>query len=147
MVLLFLCLSGQLKVLNVRMATIRAGPHPWAIENFAMVAKHPSAQIIAQDLFTFGAIKSAMDFQVYKEVAWSSWLDFAYLDNNCIYHEGNGCISKRRQTSAIFLTFCNLIPDDYEATQDSTLAMGLSLPFLISGMFIRMAGLIISGLD
>ncbi|KAI8014876.1 Endoplasmic reticulum metallopeptidase 1 [Camellia lanceoleosa] len=47
----------------------QAGPHPWAIENFAMVAKHPSAQIIAQDLFTFGAIKSAMDFQVYKEVA------------------------------------------------------------------------------
>ncbi|KAK4403884.1 hypothetical protein Sango_0757000 [Sesamum angolense] len=27
----------------------QAGPHPWAIENFALVAKYPSAQIVAQN--------------------------------------------------------------------------------------------------
>lgn len=26
----------------------QAGPHPWAIENFALVAKYPSAQIVSQ---------------------------------------------------------------------------------------------------
>ncbi|CAL5407297.1 unnamed protein product [Camellia sinensis] len=67
----------------------QAGPHPWAIENFAIVAKYPSAQIVAQDVFTFGAIKSATDFQVYKEVAGLSGLDFAYLDNTAVYHTKN----------------------------------------------------------
>ncbi|KAL6977245.1 hypothetical protein U1Q18_026041 [Sarracenia purpurea var. burkii] len=66
-----------------------AGPHPWAIENFAMVAKYPSAQITAQDLFTSGAITSATDFQVYKEVAGLSGLDFAYVDNSAVYHTKN----------------------------------------------------------
>lgn len=39
-----------------------------------------------QDLFTSGAIKSATDFQVYKEVAGLSGLDFAYADNTAVYH-------------------------------------------------------------
>ncbi|GJT10561.1 zf-CCHC domain-containing protein [Tanacetum coccineum] len=44
-------------------ALIQAGPHPWAIENFMLVAKYPSVQILAQDdLFTSGVIKSATDF-------------------------------------------------------------------------------------
>lgn len=79
-----------------------------------MVAKYPSAQILAQvcifffiilchqisqfsifqlrsslvlqDLFTSGIIKSATDFQVYKEVAGLSGLDFAYADNTAVYH-------------------------------------------------------------
>ncbi|CAK9136112.1 unnamed protein product [Ilex paraguariensis] len=67
----------------------QAGPHPWAIESFAMVAKYPSAQIMAQDLFSSGAIKSATDFQVYKEVAGLSGLDFAYSDNTAVYHTKN----------------------------------------------------------
>ncbi|XP_050250124.1 uncharacterized protein LOC126697256 isoform X4 [Quercus robur] len=67
----------------------QAGPHPWAIENFASVAKYPSGQIIAQDLFLSGAIKSATDFQVYKEVAGLSGLDFAYTDNSAVYHTKN----------------------------------------------------------
>ncbi|TKY51585.1 Endoplasmic reticulum metallopeptidase 1 [Spatholobus suberectus] len=67
----------------------QAGPHPWAIENFALVAKYPTGQIIAQDLFSFGAIKSATDFQVYKEVAGLSGLDFAYVDNTAVYHTKN----------------------------------------------------------
>ncbi|KAL8533112.1 hypothetical protein ACS0TY_009384 [Phlomoides rotata] len=67
----------------------QAGPHPWAVENFAMVAKYPSAQIFSQDLFTSGAIKSATDFQVYKEVAGLSGLDFAFVDNTAVYHTKN----------------------------------------------------------
>uniref|UniRef100_A0A2N9F291 Vacuolar membrane protease n=1 Tax=Fagus sylvatica TaxID=28930 RepID=A0A2N9F291_FAGSY len=67
----------------------QAGPHPWAIENFALVAKYPSGQVIAQDFFSSGAIKSATDFQVYKEVAGLSGLDFAYTDNSAVYHTKN----------------------------------------------------------
>ncbi|KAH7520932.1 hypothetical protein FEM48_Zijuj08G0198200 [Ziziphus jujuba var. spinosa] len=67
----------------------QAGPNPWAIENFASVAKYPSGQIIAQDLFASGAIKSATDFQVYREVAGLSGLDFAYADKSAVYHTKN----------------------------------------------------------
>ncbi|KAK9126019.1 hypothetical protein Scep_014865 [Stephania cephalantha] len=67
----------------------QGGPHPWAIENFAKVAKYPSAQITAQDLFLSGVIKSATDFQVYKEIAGLSGLDFAYSDATSVYHTKN----------------------------------------------------------
>lgn len=70
-------------------AIFQAGPNPWAIENYALVAKYPSGQILAQDLFTSGVIKSATDFQVYKEVAGLSGLDFAYADNTAVYHTKN----------------------------------------------------------
>nr|XP_043609809.1 endoplasmic reticulum metallopeptidase 1 isoform X1 [Erigeron canadensis] len=70
-------------------AIFQAGPHPWAIENFALVAKYPSGQILAQDLFTSGLVKSATDFQVYREVAGLSGLDFAYADNTAVYHTKN----------------------------------------------------------
>lgn len=39
-----------------------------------------------QDLFSSGAIKSATDFQVYKEVGGLSGLDFAFTDNTAVYH-------------------------------------------------------------
>lgn len=42
--------------------------------------------LVLQDLFTSGVIKSATDFQVYKEVAGLSGLDFAYADNTAVYH-------------------------------------------------------------
>ncbi|XP_073128587.1 uncharacterized protein [Henckelia pumila] len=67
----------------------QAGPHPWAIENFALAAKYPSAQIVAQDLFYSGIINSATDFQVYKDIAGLSGLDFAYADNTAVYHTKN----------------------------------------------------------
>ncbi|CAI9754547.1 unnamed protein product [Fraxinus pennsylvanica] len=67
----------------------QAGPHPWAIENYALVAKYPTAQIIAEDIFSSGAIKSATDFQVYEELAGLSGLDFAYMDNTAVYHTKN----------------------------------------------------------
>uniref|UniRef100_A0A803P255 Vacuolar membrane protease n=1 Tax=Cannabis sativa TaxID=3483 RepID=A0A803P255_CANSA len=77
---------------TVRMAIdleAMGGPNPWAIENFALVAKYPSGQIISQDLFSSGVIKSATDFQVYKELAGLSGLDFAYTDNSAVYHTKN----------------------------------------------------------
>ncbi|OAY38837.1 endoplasmic reticulum metallopeptidase 1 isoform X1 [Manihot esculenta] len=67
----------------------QAGPHPFAIENFALAAKYPSGHVVAQDLFSSGVIKSATDFQVYKEVAGLSGLDFAYTDNSGVYHTKN----------------------------------------------------------
>ncbi|KAM7264307.1 hypothetical protein ACFE04_001990 [Oxalis oulophora] len=67
----------------------QAGPDPFAIENFASAAKYPSGHIVAQDLFASGVIKSATDFQVYKEVAGLSGLDFAYTDNSAVYHTKN----------------------------------------------------------
>ncbi|CAA7057570.1 unnamed protein product [Microthlaspi erraticum] len=70
-------------------SVFQAGPSPWAIENFALAAKYPSGQIIGQDLFTSGVIKSATDFQVYKEVAGLSGLDFAFTDNTAVYHTKN----------------------------------------------------------
>ncbi|GAA0151366.1 metalloprotease [Lithospermum erythrorhizon] len=72
-----------------RSSIFQAGPHPWAIEKFAEVAKYPSGQVAAQDLFESGAIKSATDFQVYKEVAGLSGLDFAYADRTAVYHTKN----------------------------------------------------------
>ncbi|KAK4345465.1 hypothetical protein RND71_035641 [Anisodus tanguticus] len=67
----------------------QAGPQPWAIENFALAAKFPSGQIVAQDIFKSGAIKSSTDFQVYQELAGLSGLDFAYADNTAVYHTKN----------------------------------------------------------
>ncbi|KAI3849724.1 hypothetical protein MKW98_026638 [Papaver atlanticum] len=67
----------------------QSGPDPWAIESFAKVAKYPAAQIIAQDLYYSGVIKSATDFQIYQEVAGLSGLDFAFTDNGAVYHTTN----------------------------------------------------------
>lgn len=67
----------------------QGGPEPWIVEAFARVAKHPSAQITSQDIFQSGMIKSATDFQVYKEVAGLSGLDFAYMDYTAVYHTEN----------------------------------------------------------
>ncbi|GAB2222731.1 hypothetical protein Droror1_Dr00016855 [Drosera rotundifolia] len=67
----------------------QAGPDPLAIENFALVAKYPSGNIIGQDLFSSGIIKSATDFQVYKEIGGLSGLDFACTDHTAVYHTKN----------------------------------------------------------
>ncbi|XP_020584845.1 LOW QUALITY PROTEIN: endoplasmic reticulum metallopeptidase 1 [Phalaenopsis equestris] len=62
---------------------------PWGIETYANVAKYPSGQIISQDLFLSGAIKSATDFQIYKEIAGLPGLDFAFVDSSAVYHTKN----------------------------------------------------------
>ncbi|OAE27479.1 hypothetical protein AXG93_3911s1620 [Marchantia polymorpha subsp. ruderalis] len=67
----------------------QAGPDKWLLEMYKKVAKYPSAQILAQDVFHFGLIKSATDFQVYVEVGGLSGLDFAHVENGAIYHTKN----------------------------------------------------------
>ncbi|KAJ3680230.1 hypothetical protein LUZ60_016508 [Juncus effusus] len=67
----------------------QGGSAPWALETFASVAKHPTGQIVAQDLFLSGAIKSATDFQIYQQVANLPGLDFAYTDHTAVYHTKN----------------------------------------------------------
>lgn len=42
--------------------------------------------LFLQDVFSSGAIKSATDFQVYRDVADLSGLDFAYMENGAVYH-------------------------------------------------------------
>ncbi|KAF7130356.1 hypothetical protein RHSIM_Rhsim10G0213100 [Rhododendron simsii] len=65
----------------------KAGPHPWAVENFAMVAKYSSNPCtVLQDLYFSGAVKSATAFLVYKELAGLFGLDFAYADRTAVYH-------------------------------------------------------------
>ncbi|MBA0667164.1 hypothetical protein Goklo_000286 [Gossypium klotzschianum] len=70
-------------------AIFQAGPHPLAVETFASVAKYPSGNIIFQDIFSSGVINSATDFQVYREVAGLSGLDFVYADHGAVYHTKN----------------------------------------------------------
>ncbi|KAJ1256911.1 hypothetical protein BS78_K268900 [Paspalum vaginatum] len=70
-------------------STLFQGTDNWALESFAAVAKHPSAQVASQDVFRSGAIKSSTDFQIYQEVAGLSGLDFAYTDTTSVYHTKN----------------------------------------------------------
>ncbi|GKA24392.1 membrane occupation and recognition nexus repeat-containing protein [Tanacetum coccineum] len=59
------------------------GPHPWTIENFALVAKYPSGQILAQDdLFTSGVIKSATYFHTVAPSQLSSGKGMEINDKN-----------------------------------------------------------------
>ncbi|KAM1318378.1 hypothetical protein EV2_003734 [Malus domestica] len=51
--------------------------------------------LLTWDIFSFGAIKSATDFQEYNEVAGVSTLDFGYTNNIAVYH-----------TKVFFLPFC-----------------------------------------
>ncbi|KAJ1265823.1 hypothetical protein BS78_08G103700 [Paspalum vaginatum] len=70
-------------------STLFQGTDNWALESFAAVAKHPSAQVASQDVFRSGAIKSSTDFQIYQEVAGLPGLDFAYTDTTSVYHTKN----------------------------------------------------------
>lgn len=106
----------------------QAGPHPWAIENFSKVAKYPSGQILSQDIFLSGVIKSATDFQVYREVSGISGLDFAYVDNSAVYHTKNdklkllkpGSIQHLGENMLAFLlhTAVSQLPNDKEMEAD-----------------------------
>ncbi|KAJ8616022.1 hypothetical protein MRB53_035394 [Persea americana] len=95
------CLAIDLEAMGIGgMSSIfQSGPDPWAIESFANAAKYPSAQIISQDLFLSGAIKSGTDFQVYKELGGLSGLDFAYVEAGAVYHTKNDKLSLLRPGS------------------------------------------------
>lgn len=67
----------------------QVGRENWFVETFAKVAKNPATMIMAQDVFHSGLVKSATDFQIFREVAGLSGLDFAYMDNAGVYHTKN----------------------------------------------------------
>lgn len=67
----------------------QGGPDSWLVEIFAKVAKSPATMMLSQDIFYSGLIKSATDFQIYREVSGLSGLDFAYMDNSAVYHTRN----------------------------------------------------------
>ncbi|XP_019198437.1 PREDICTED: endoplasmic reticulum metallopeptidase 1-like [Ipomoea nil] len=98
----------------------QAGPDPWAIQNFAKVAKYPSGQVVSQDLFSSGVIKSSTDFQVYKEVAGLSGLDFAFTDHTAVYHTKNDKVALLKPGSLQHLGE-NLLPFLLQAASSSDL--------------------------
>ena len=77
----------------------QGGPDSWLVEVFAKVAKRPATMMLAQDIFHSGLVKSATDFQIYREVASLSGLDFAYMDNAGVYHTRNDKLSLVRPGS------------------------------------------------
>nr|GMD35327.1 endoplasmic reticulum metallopeptidase 1 isoform X1 [Ipomoea batatas]GME21125.1 endoplasmic reticulum metallopeptidase 1 isoform X1 [Ipomoea batatas] len=98
----------------------QAGPDPWAIQNFAKVAKYPSGQVASQDLFSSGVIKSSTDFQVYTEVGGLSGLDFAYTDSTAVYHTKNDKVALLKPGSLQHLGE-NMLPFLLQAASSSDL--------------------------
>ncbi|CAN6580356.1 unnamed protein product [Malus baccata var. baccata] len=73
----------------------------WVIENFALVAKYLSTQIMGhgflmilmlQDIISSAAIKSINRFP---NLQGGCWVEFGYTDNAAVYH-----------TKVFFLSFC-----------------------------------------
>ncbi|KAG0609983.1 hypothetical protein M758_7G029700 [Ceratodon purpureus] len=77
----------------------QGGPDSWLVETFAKVAKWPATMMLAQDIFHSGLVKSATDFQIFREVAGLSGLDFAYMENAAVYHTKNDKLSLLRPGS------------------------------------------------
>ncbi|KAI0493455.1 hypothetical protein KFK09_023571 [Dendrobium nobile] len=96
--------------------------HSWGVETYANVAKYPSGQIVSQDLFLSGAVKSATDFQVYKEIAGLPGLDFAFMDSSAVYHTKNdmlkllkpGSLQHLGENMLAFLLHAARSPDLYK---------------------------------
>lgn len=72
-----------------RSTLFQAGSDKWLLQQYASVAKYPAAQIAAQDIFLSGLVKSATDFQVYREIGGLSGLDFGFIENGGVYHTKN----------------------------------------------------------
>ncbi|CAM6082858.1 unnamed protein product [Calypogeia fissa] len=82
-----------------RATLFQAGSDKWLLQQYASVAKYPAAQIGAQDIFHSGLVKSATDFQVYREIGGLSGLDFGFVENGGVYHTKNDKIEFLRQGS------------------------------------------------
>ncbi|XP_024525642.1 endoplasmic reticulum metallopeptidase 1 isoform X1 [Selaginella moellendorffii] len=99
----------------------QAGPDKWLVDVFAQTARRPSANIVAQDVFQAGLIKSATDFQVYREIAGLSGLDFAYVENGAVYHTQNDALKLVRAGSLQHLGD-NILPFLVEVASSPELA-------------------------
>ncbi|KAK8951148.1 hypothetical protein KSP39_PZI004709 [Platanthera zijinensis] len=124
----------------------QTGSHPWAVETYANVAKYPSGQIVSQDLFLSGAIKSATDFQVYKEIAGLSGLDFAFTDSSVVYHTKNdkmkllkpGSLQHLGENMLAFLLHASRSSDLYKVEAQSNEGKEENMPvyFDVLGMYM-----------
>ncbi|KAJ4827806.1 hypothetical protein Tsubulata_043817, partial [Turnera subulata] len=115
-------LAVDLEALGIggKSGIFQAGPDSWGTEKFASAAKYPSGNVIAQDLFSSGVIKSATDFQVYNEVSGLSGLDFAYTDNTAVYHTKNDKVELLKPGSLQHLGE-NMLPFLLQAASSSEL--------------------------
>ncbi|KAJ4846682.1 hypothetical protein Tsubulata_019729 [Turnera subulata] len=121
-------LAVDLEALGIggKSGIFQAGPDSWGVEKFASAAKYPSGNVIAQDIFSSGVIKSATDFQVYNEVSSLSGLDLAYTDNTAVYHTKNDKVELLKPGSLQHLGE-NLLPFLLEAASSSDLPEGKTL--------------------
>ena len=65
----------------------QTGPdHPWLARVYARVVPHPSASVIAQELFQSGFIPSDTDFRIFRDYGHIPGIDMAYFVNGYVYH-------------------------------------------------------------
>lgn len=99
----------------------QGGPDRWLIDIFAKVAKWPATMVLAQDIFHSGLVKSATDFQIYREIAGLSGLDFTYMENAGVYHTKNDKLELLRPGS-LQHSGDNMLPFLREVATSSELA-------------------------
>lgn len=88
----------------------QVGPNNIFIEAYSKVAKYPTAQITAQDVFHSGIVKSSTDYQIYTEYGHLSGLDFAFMKRGAVYHTKNDKLP-------------NVTPGSLQHTGENTLAL------------------------
>lgn len=99
----------------------QGGPDAWLIETYAKVAKWPATMMLAQDIFHSGLVKSATDFQIFREIAGLTGLDFAYMENSAVYHTKNDNLGLLRPGS-LQHSGDNMLPFLREVATSSELA-------------------------
>jgi hypothetical protein len=65
----------------------QTGPgNPWLAKAYARSAPHPYGTVLGQDIFQSGAIPSATDFEIYRDLANVPGVDIAFFRNGYAYH-------------------------------------------------------------
>ena len=72
-----------------KLLVFQSGPGPASsalIQFYASTARHPSASVVAEEVFRLGFIPSDTDFRVFRDYGSIPGLDFAYIGNGYAYH-------------------------------------------------------------
>ncbi|NXC84556.1 ERMP1 metallopeptidase, partial [Cercotrichas coryphoeus] len=65
----------------------QTGPeNPWLVQAYVVVAKHPFASVVAQEIFQSGIIPADTDFRIYRDFGNVPGIDLAFIENGYIYH-------------------------------------------------------------